>query len=68
MKAKDFVRSKYPNSQQFPMIDNQRRQTSYVIIKELGSMNIFTNEGATTAYKAWTNAKNEILKDDKNNK
>lgn len=64
MKAKEFVRSKYPESQQYPMIDNYRKQTSYVIIKASGSMDIFTNEGAKTASKAWVNAKKEILKDE----
>lgn len=71
MKAKDFVLSKFPNATSFPSIDNRRQQTSYVILKH-GSfqenylsgnfnMEIFTNEGTTTASKAWTNAKKEIL-------
>lgn len=71
MKAKDFVLSKYPNATAFPSIDNRRGQTSYVILK-YGSysdhidartfeMEIFPNEGAETASKAWTNAKKHIL-------
>jgi len=72
MKAKDFVLLHYPNAAAFPSIDNHRMQTSYVILKhgtyrehhDSGNFNmeIFTNEGATTASKAWTNAKKEILK------
>jgi len=74
MKAKDFVLSKYPHAVAFPSIDNRRRQTSYVILKhgsykehhDAGAFNmeIFTNEGATTSSKAWTNAKKEILKEE----
>ena len=69
MKAIDFVKSKYPNATSFPMIDNRRMQTSYVILK-YGSfsdwptvgLEMFNNEGSKTASKAWTNAKREILK------
>lgn len=68
MKAKEFVLSKYPNATPFPMIDNRREQTSYVILKhgaystfsETG-LDIFQNKGAKTASKAWANAKNEIF-------
>ena len=71
MKAKDFVKSRYPCATAFPMIDNARMQTSYVILKygefeswmETG-LEIFTNEGATTESKAWTNAKKEITKNE----
>lgn len=63
MKAIEFVKLKYPNALAFPSIDNYRRQTSYVIIKDYttGSNEIFPNEGATTASKAWTNAKKHII-------
>lgn len=68
MKAKNFVLSRYPNATAFPMIDNRRGQTSYVIIKHGAfedfpkiDLEIFSNEGAETASKAWTNAKKEIL-------
>lgn len=71
MKAKDFVKSKYPCAASFPMIDNAREQTSYVILKygEFGNwmktgLEIFPNEGATTESKAWTNAKKEIIKNE----
>lgn len=75
MKAKDFVLSKYPNATPFPAIDNRRMRTSYVILKH-GSyadhykagafeMETFPNEGAKTASKAWTNAKNHILETEK---
>ena len=60
MRAIDFVKSHYPDAIVYAMIDNKRRQTSYVILK--APFEIFTNEGATTASKAWTNAKKEILK------
>ena len=70
MKAIDFVKTHYPNATAFPSIDNGRRQTSYVILKhgafrdwtEVG-LEIFPNEGATTASKAWSNAKKQILAD-----
>lgn len=72
MKAKEFVLSRYPNATAFPSIDNHRRQTSYVILKYgtyqqnvvSGNFEIFTNEGATNASKAWTNAKKEIIKEE----
>lgn len=74
MKAKDFVLSKYPNASHFRMIDNPRMQTSSVILKH-GSyqehyqarafeMEIFPNEGAETASKAWTNAKKFIIQEE----
>lgn len=60
MKAKDFVLSHYPKAFTFPMIDNYRRQTSYVVVKgDFGTFYI-TNEGARTASKAWTDAKKYI--------
>lgn len=65
MKAKDFVKEKYPDAFAFPMIDNRRRQKSYVILKgaaEYG-LEFITNEGATTASKAWTDAKKFIIKE-----
>jgi hypothetical protein len=69
MKAIDFVRSKYPKASAFHMIDNRRRQMRYVILKHgtfqdwtIVGTEIFPNEGARTASKAWTNAKKEILK------
>jgi delta-aminolevulinic acid dehydratase/porphobilinogen synthase len=61
MKAKDFVLSKYPNAGYFPMIDNRRRQTSYVICNMDGSGEFIINNGARTASKAWTDAKKAIL-------
>lgn len=61
MKAKDFVLSKYPNAYTIGTIDNPRRQTSTVVIKGDNGLEIFPNEGATTASKAWTNAKKSIL-------
>ena len=60
MTAKEFVKSKFPSSFSFTMIDNERRQNSYVIIKGIGGLDIFPNEGATTASKAWTNAKKHL--------
>lgn len=68
MKAIDFVKSRYPNARYFPMIDNRRMQTSYVILKgpEYG-LEIITNEGATTTSKAWTDAKKYILETEKTN-
>lgn len=71
MKAKDFVKHKYPNANHFPMIDNRRMQTSYVILKHgrfedwptIG-LDIFPNEGAETPSKAWTNAKKYILENE----
>jgi hypothetical protein len=63
MKAKEFVMSKYPKAFAFPMIDNPKGQTSYVIVKgEDHFLEILPNEGATTASKAWTNAKNFLIK------
>ena len=62
MKAIDFVKNKFPNAVSFPMIDNYRGRTSYVIIKGLGSLEIFPNEGAKTASQAWTNAKKYLQK------
>lgn len=63
MRAIDFVKSKYPDALSFPMIDNHRGQTSYVILKgaQQYGFEIITNEGATTASKAWTDAKKYIL-------
>lgn len=60
MKAKDFVLGKYPNAYPCGMIDNARRQTSTVIVKGNHGLEIFPNEGATNASKAWTNAKKHI--------
>lgn len=66
MKAKDFVLEKYHGAIAFPMIDNARRQTSYVILKGQGyGMQYITNDGATTASKAWTDAKKFLLNPDK---
>ena len=62
MKAKDFVLGHYSNAYAYGMIDNARRQTSTVIVKGVTGLEIFPNEGATNASKAWTNAKKEILK------
>ena len=61
MKAKEFVKSKYPKAFAFSMIDNLRGRNSYVILKALGNLEIFNNEGATTESKAWTNAKKQII-------
>lgn len=61
MKAKDFVLSKFPNAFPYGMIDNARRQTSVVIVKGDNGNEIFPNEGARNASKAWTNAKKYIL-------
>lgn len=61
MTSKQFVRNKYPTSIQFPVIDNHRKQTSYVIIKQIGDTDILPNRGATTASKAWTNARKDIV-------
>jgi hypothetical protein len=61
MKAIDFVKQKYPNAFSYPMIDNARRQTSYVIVKGNFGTEFITNEGAKTASKAWTDAKKFIL-------
>lgn len=65
MKAKEFVRAKYPESWAVPMIDNPRHQTSYVILKggKFG-LEIITNEGATTSSKAWTDAKKYIIENE----
>lgn len=65
MKAKYFVLQKYPNACHFRMIDNPRRQTSSVIIKDYtkGDLKIFENHGAENESKAWTNAKRQILKE-----
>jgi hypothetical protein len=60
MKAIDFVLSKYPKAYSHSMIDNRRGRNSYVILKGVGSLEIFPNEGANTASKAWTNAKKHI--------
>ena len=62
MKAIDFVISKYPQAIAYSSIDNKRRRNSYVILKQ-GTLfgEIFPNLGATTANKAWTNAKKHIL-------
>ena len=61
MKAKEYVLIKYPNSFAYPMIDNARNQTSYVIIESYkAGLGIFPNEGAKTASKAWTNAMKHI--------
>lgn len=62
MKAEEFVKQHYPKAIAFPMIDNLRRQTSYVIVKGTVGLEIFENYGATTASKAWTNAKKDLLK------
>lgn len=65
MRAKDFVLSKYPGACAFPMIDNLRRQTLYVILKGVGhGLEYITNEGATTASKAWTDAKKYLQKEE----
>lgn len=61
MKAKDFVLSKFPKAFSYGMIDNERRQTSTVIVKGIAGFEIFPNEGATNASKAWTNAKKHII-------
>lgn len=65
MKAKDFVLQKFPDAYAYPMIDNYRRRTSYIIMNgaKWDGVNaiMFPNEGATTASKAWTNAKKHIL-------
>lgn len=67
MKAIDFVKSRFPGAHNFAMIDNPRLQTSQVILKGMAfELEIFPNEGATTASKAWTNAKNHILETEKN--
>lgn len=68
MKAKEFVLSKYPNAYSYGMIDNSRQQTSTVIIKDVGDWQIFPNDGATNANKAWANAKKSILKDEQTEK
>lgn len=63
MKAKDFVKQKFPEAIAFPMIDNAREQTSYVILKGTTyGLEYITNEGATTASKAWTDAKKFLIK------
>jgi hypothetical protein len=64
MKAKDFVLSKYPKAFSYGMIDNARRQSSTVIVKGNFGAEIFPNEGAINASKAWTNAKKYLLKID----
>ena len=61
MKGKDFVLSHYPKAFTWGMIDNARRQTSTVVIKGNNGLEIFPNEGATNASKAWTNAKKALL-------
>jgi len=65
MKSKDFVLSHYPNAYTYGMIDNARRQTSTVVIKGNLGTEIFPNEGARNASKAWTNAKKAIIIEDK---
>lgn len=66
MTAKDFVLSKYPEAFSFPMIDNKRDQTSYVILKGRNhGLEYITNEGARTSSKAWTDAKKFILNQNK---
>jgi hypothetical protein len=63
MKAIDFVKQKYPEAFPFPMIDNPRRQTSYVIIKGLRGIRAteyIVNNGARNASKAWTDARKYI--------
>lgn len=61
MKAEAFVKQQYPEAYAYPMIDNWRRRTSYVIIKGIKGLEIFPNEGAKTASKAWTNAKKHLI-------
>lgn len=61
MKAIDFVISKYPDACSYSMIDNAYGRNSYVILKGTGNLEIFPNEHANTASKAWTNAKKHIL-------
>ena len=61
MKAKDLVLKHYPDAFAMPIIDNARRRTTYVIVKGSVALDIFPNEGAATAGKAWTNAKKALL-------
>ena len=64
MKAKEFVLSKYPDAFSYRMIDNARRQMSIIIVKGNNGLEIFPNEGARNASKAWTNAKKAIIAED----
>ena len=74
MKAIDFVKERFPNATAFSMIDNARGRNSYVVLKHGsfkdnmtngGNFEIFPNEGAATANKAWTNAKKYIQQNGK---
>lgn len=66
MTAKDFVKNIFPKAFSMPIIDNARRQTSFVIIKNDGSHEFIVNNGATHSSKAWTDAKKEIIKNNNN--
>lgn len=66
MSDKEYVKGKYPKAEAFPMIDNERGRTSYVIFKGGDfALEIFPNEGASTASKAWTNAKKYLQLNEK---
>lgn len=61
MKAKEFVLSKYPDAFHTQMINHKLNKWEYVILKGDGGIELITKDGADTASKAWTKAKNHIL-------
>lgn len=63
MKAKDFVRSKYPDANAYRWIyDNRLGRPTWVIIKGHSFTCYFYNmKGCKTESSAWVYAKNQIL-------
>jgi hypothetical protein len=61
MTSEQYVKQFFPDARAFPMIDNIRRQTSYVILKFSTSFEIFPNLGSRTPSNAWVNAKKHLI-------